>query len=552
MVASEGWWTLGTRALMAVAAALLLFAAFPPLEWTGLAFVAWVPLLLAQAGSEPWVRRGLGGLFLGVLFGATATSVNPPEVATGVAWIGITIGIGLLAGLTATLLDVPVGPERVIKTLGPWSRVWVPAVAWTGIEYLRLVTTAGHQWGMLATTQVDVAPLRAWLPVAGMWPVVLLTVATGQAIGAMALVAVGRLPLRDLCGTQGWLPGRRSPQPSPTGRGGKSRRNFEDSGHCAKVSLTRSLAVGIGVAGLGWLVGLGLAAAGSAPEGPTLRVAAVQTGDHVPSHPKTRPLITTARYRELTDTITEMHMPATLDAAQRGADLVVWPEASGWVAPDDPEATPQLDRVRAVAEGAGVPIVWSYFIRIDPDHTRNELVVVTPDGRMSRPTTKDHPVYAIGERSVSSGLYETYEVAGARLGLAAGPDGTYTDTLARLARMGTALVAIPTHDWAAYTAPHIRHLRLRAAEHRLAVAKADWRYGSVVIGPDGQVVAGTSLDQAREELLVADVRLARPGTLYTATGDWLGVASLGALAAMLAGAAVLAVRGRGVSGDRQE
>ena len=290
----------------------------------------------------------------------------------------------------------------------------------------------------------------------------------------------------------------------------------------------------------------------SVPSGPSLRVAAVQTGDHVPSHPKTRPLITTVRYPELTDTITGLHSPATLEAARRGADLVVWPEASGWVAPDDAAATPQLDGVRAVAERAGVPIVWSYFIRIDPNHTRNELVVVTPDGRMSRPTTKDHPVYAIGERSVTSGLYETYDVAGARLGLAAGPDGTYTDTLARLARMGAALVAIPTHDWAAYTAPHIQHLRLRAAEHRLAVAKADWRYGSVVIGPDGQVVAGTSLDRAEKVLLVADVRLASPGTLYTATGDWLGVASLGALAAMLAGTAVLAVRGRRVSGDRQE
>ena len=173
MVASAAWISSGKRSAAAVASALLLFAAFPPLEWTGLAFVAWVPLLFAQAGSGPWVRRGLGGLFLGVLFAAIATSVNPPEVATGVAWIGISIGIGVLAGLTATLLDVPVGPERVIKTLGPWSRVWVPAVAWTGIEYLRLVTTAGHQWGMLATTQVDVAPLRAWLPVAGMWPVAL-------------------------------------------------------------------------------------------------------------------------------------------------------------------------------------------------------------------------------------------------------------------------------------------------------------------------------------------------------------------------------------------
>ncbi len=447
---------------------------------------------------------------LGVLFGLIATTVNPPEVVTGAAWFGIAVGVGALAGLAATLLDVPVGPKRVTRALGPWSRIWVPAVAWTGIEYLRLVTTAGHQWGLLATTQVDVAPLRAWLPVAGMWPVALLTVATGQAIGAVALIALGRLPL------------------------------------------TRSLAVGVGVAALGWLVGLGLAAAGSAPDGPTLRVAAVQTGDHVPSHPKTRPLITTVRYRELTDTITDMHTPATWEAVAQSADLVVWPEASGWVAPDDPNAMAQLDGVRDVARRAGVSIVWSYFIRIDPNRTRNELVLVTPDGRMSRPTTKDHPVYAIGERSVTAGLYETYDLAGARLGLAAGPDGTYTDTLARLARMGAALVAIPTHDWAAYTAPHIRHLRLRAAEHRLAIAKADWRYGSVVIAPGGEVVAETSLEQARGELLIADVRLGRPGTFYTATGDWLGVVSLGALAAMLLGGAVLGVRDRRVSGVRRE
>ena len=493
-----------------MATALLLFAAFPPLEWTGLVFVAWVPLLLALEGTTPRVRRGLGGLMLGVLFGLIATTVNPPEVVTGAAWFGISVGVGVLAGIAATVMDVPVGPGRLIRALGPWSRIWVPAVAWTGIEYLRLVTTAGHQWGMVATTQVDVAPLRAWLPVAGMWPVALLTVATGQAIAGLALVVVGRLPL------------------------------------------TRSLVVGVGVAGVGWLAGLGLAVGGGATESQSIRVGIVQTGDHVPSHPRTRPLITTVRYRELTDTITDMHTPATLEAVRQGVDLVVWPEASGWVAPDDPNATAQLDGVRSVARRAGVPIVWSYFIRINPNQTRNELVLVTPDGRMSRPTTKDHPVYAIGERSVTAGLYATHEVGETRLGLAAGPDGTYTDTLARLARMGASLVAIPTHDWAAYTAPHIGHLRLRAAEHGLAIAKADWRYGSVVIAPGGEVVAGTSLDRAREELLVADVPHSRPGTLYTATGDWLGLASLGTLGAMLLGSAALGMGDRRVSGDRRE
>ena len=54
-------------------------------------------------------------------------------------------------------------------------------------------------------------------------------------------------PFRDPCVTLGRLPGRPSPpdrvrgrlQPAPTGRGGKSRRNFEDAGRCATVSQER-------------------------------------------------------------------------------------------------------------------------------------------------------------------------------------------------------------------------------------------------------------------------------------------------------------------------
>ena len=73
----------------------------------------------------------------------------------------------------------------------------------------------------------------------------------------------------------------------------------------------------------------------------------------------------------------------------------------------------------------------------------------------------------------------------------------------------------------------------------------------MVIAPDGDVEAGTSLDQAKEELLVADVPLGAPGTLYTRTGDWMGVVSLGALAAMLLGSVVLSLRDPRISGGRR-
>ncbi len=377
--------------------------------------------------------------------------------------------------------------ERLISFLGPWARVWLPAVVWTGLEYLRLVTTAGHQWGMLGTTQIDVPPLRALLPIAGMWPVTLLTVATGQAIAVGCLVTARRL------------------------------------------EYSRSLGLAVGVVAIGWLVGLGLTTWDNSLLTHRLRVAAVQSGDHVPTHPETKPFSTTRRYPELTDAITTVHTPSTLAAGRQGAHLVVWPEASGWVPPDDPASAPQLHRVQQLAQDAATTIVWPYFIRIDPNRTRNELVLITPLGNISSPTTKDHPVYVIGERSVTSGLNEIYDVQNTAVGLAAGPDGTYTDTLARLASLGASIVAVPTHDWEAFTAQHIRHLRLRAAEHRIAVIKADWRYGSVIIEPSGEILVASSTRERGPDLLVADVHIGSPGTLYTITGDWLGAFALATL-----------------------
>jgi apolipoprotein N-acyltransferase len=479
------------------------------MEWTSLAFIGWTPWALAHHGQKARTQRALGGLMIGVLFGLISVSINPPEVITGGSWIALSLVIGLAAGLIAAAFEIPHGPSRLARMLGPWSFIWMPAMAWTGLDYLRLITTAGHQWGMLATTQVDMAPLRAFLPIAGMWPVTLLTVATGQAIAAIALIALKRL------------------------------------------EATRSLGLAIGVVVTGWIAGATLAMGATSTSGPEIRVAAVQTGDHIPGHPRTRPLITTLRYPELTDIITELHRSATIEAAKSEATLVVWPEASGWVAPDDANATSQIDQVRELARRTATTIVWPYFVRIDPNKTRNEIVLVTPDGRVSPPTTKDHPVYVIGERSVTAGLHRTYMLNGVRIGLAAGPDGTYTDTVARLAHLGAMLVAIPTHDWEAFTTQHIRHLRTRAAEHHIAIVKADWRYGSVVIGPTGKILDSTSATEKRKDLLITNVRLAEPGSLYTWTGDWAGLVGLLILTGMTSASITSQIWNRHLNDDRK-
>ena len=233
-----------------------------------------------------------------------------------------------------------------------------------------------------------------------------------------------------------------------------------------------------------------------------------------------------ALYGRLTDVITNLHRDPTYAAATAGAQLVVWPEASGWIDPLTPSAEPYVATVQEVSRTTNVTIVWSYFIRIDRDRTRNELVLVRPDGVISPPTTKDHPVYVIGERSITTGLHPIHTVGNSKVGLAAGPDGSYTDTFRRLAKRGAQLVAIPTHDWPAYAPTQISHLRLRAAEHHIGIVKSDWRSGSAVIGIDGSVRVATIPIRKTSGLVVDHLPLTTPGTPYTASGDWLGVVSL--------------------------
>ncbi len=483
----------------ALVSALLVAAAFPPLGWTVLAFIGWVPLVVAQfaSGATDRFARTLGAVTVGVAFGLLSLSVNPPEIVTGVAWALISAVVGLAAASFAFLFALPAQTPGFHAGLRGWGFVWLPALTWTGVEYLRLITTAGHQFGMTATTQIDTAPLRAYLALAGMWPVAAITVATNLAIAGLVLVVAGRL-------------------------GG----------------LRRPVLLGVGSVAAAWLLGLVIAVLPPPELDLALTVAAVQPGEHVPEHPQTYPLILRRAYVPLTDVITDLHAPSTDHAAGAGARLVVWPEASGWIDPTDAASAPQVVRVARVAARTGAAIVWSYFIRIDADHTRNELVLVRPSGEVSAPTTKDHPVWIIGERSITAGLHPIYELDGVRVGLAAGPDGSYTDTLARLAARGAQIVAVPTHDWLAYAPTQLAHLRLRAAEHRLAVVKSDWRSGSAIVGPDGALLAVTPLDRKRMTVITAPVAVTEPGTPYTAAGDWLGVVSL--IAAGMAAVAVLA------------
>ena len=305
-------------------------------------------------------------------------------------------------------------------------------------------------------------------------------------------------------------------------------------------------------AALGWSVGavaasldprwsVGAAPAARTSSG-TLRAAVVQPGEHVPDHPLTQPLIVRRQYAELTEVITALHAPPT--AAARGAQLVVWPEASGWVDPLTPTGTSAGAAGGRRGGAVGRRRSFGPISFASTAITRaTKPCSSTRSGRLSAP--HDQGASGLGDRRTqhhrrtAPGLCES-TVWPWRLAL--GPDGSYTDALARLARDGAQVVAVPTHDWAAYAGTQLAHLRVRAAEHRLAIVKADWRYGSAIVAHrmDSIVAVNAPRHPSWKPCWQPTWTSPRPARPYSVSGDWLGVVSLVV--------AVTAVRGRGRGG----
>jgi apolipoprotein N-acyltransferase len=357
----------------------------------------------------------------------------------------------------------------------------VPALAWTALELARAKLDPGGVWGPLFASTAG-GPGSALAGLGGPW---LLT---------FAVVAV----------------------------------NY---GLAAAIVLRRALPALATVAATVAVV-LVAEAASPAPDagGPTIAVAAVQPGYDTAEedrpelryfHPGTHDLAAL-------DTIDDL-APMTLEAADGGASLVVWPEAALFV---DPRREPAVRaRLEELARRAGTSIVVPYFNR---DERLSAALAVNPrPGRaeLTRSQPKQRPMWFLGERA-SSEPARPLRAGGGRVGTLLGVDAQDLGVAADLAGGGAELLAVSTHDWAQLAPSHRAIARTAAVATGLPVVRADWRYGSAVYAPSGETLADAG-DELRRTLVTAEVPLVAQPTPYAGLGDligWLAVA--GALAAL--------------------
>lgn len=510
-------YTWGGRAA-AVASGLLLATAFPPLNWTGMAFWALVPLLLAVRAAEagPAFRLGwLAGAAYWLVTVSWLRHVSWPACA-GLAFY-CAIYTGLFAVLAAALWRA-CGSSRLLRFFLPP----VLAVAWAGLEWIRGTFCSGFAWLPLAASQ--------WLNL----PLLQLAAWGGTYLVSAVVVWVNSALAVTVCEYSAARAGRR--------RAAHTELLF------ALVALALALAHGTHVM--------------RAPQtaGQLLKVALIQPG--IPQVDKWTP--------EMVDTIYERLRELTRGALTNDRpDLVIWPETA---VPDDIRtSTNSYDVVLGlVTNGAPILLGSTDTEYRDPDRPRyfNSTFFFSTNGAIAAVYDKQHlvpfgeyiplrksfpplgwltPIEDSFTRGTNSVVFWLAQPAVGFSSLIC-----FEDTVAEIARdfvrHGARLLVNQSNDaWfdpSAASHQHMLHSVLRAVENRVPVLRSCNTGVSCCIDRFGRVYdvaadARGRVDVPAFRTSVVMVPLdSASETFYTRHGDWFGpgaagVAGLLALGALL-------------------
>lgn len=470
--------------ILAVAGGLAFVLAFPPYEIWPLVLVGFVPVLVSQHRIMPpklsslatavaiaiWLQGYLGPVFA--------------PVGTFMVWLP------LIAFALSFLTD---RDQRIFHNVTKYRWFVISGViTWAGIEMIRLFLPIAGTWAFIAY------PLYRQL-----WLIQPASIFGIIGTGMLVMLVNHVLALQVI----GWLD-----QKWPL---------FSSLSDAAVTPLQpiiyRRWAMIGGVVVVAWLaISLGIFV--GAADTPSVRVAAIQ--------PAVSPIVSSNRGLDV-EPIHSRMLEQTVEAANEGAQFIVWPEGSfNW----DPQVEDRLN-LAALAKEQDLYIAPGYVVVVDDEGFRNEATVINPDGQFLGVFGKDHPVVFGGETSLSRGSYPVYETEIGSIATIICYDLDYTDTTRKMVARGAQLIGVPSNDWGSIADKHYTHVVFRAIENRVAMVKADGSYDSAIIDPYGRILELAVYPQGGEATLVADLPLGSgKGTVTTYLGDWLGWLALIGLA----------------------
>ncbi|HEX6870409.1 MAG TPA: apolipoprotein N-acyltransferase [Micromonosporaceae bacterium] len=501
------WWPVAA----AIAAGLVLYAAFPPVNLWWAAPIGVALLAVATHRRRGWAGAGLG-MLAGVAFFVPLLSWAGGYV--GAVWLFLPAGEAAYFALLGAL-SARVSP---VTSRWPWSWPLATGTLWVLQEALRDRTPfGGFPWGGLAFSQAD-SPLLHFAAIGGA-PVVTFVVAMtgGLLVWVGQAVIAGRRSGLDAVGRRVWL---------PTG-------------------------LVLVVAVVGWSLPV-LAPARTDPQRVT--VAIVQ--GNVPR----LGLDFNAQRRAVLDN----HVNATLQLAAEVAagrrprpDLVVWPENASDI---DPTINADArDRIDAAAAAVGVPILVGGLLVGPGKGVRNVSMVWNPATGPGQFYVKRHPVpFAeympirpvvrlitdkvdlVRSDFVAGPTPGVLQVGQLTVGAAICFEVAYDDVVRDTVTGGARLLVVQTNN-ATFNEAEARQqlamVRLRAVEHGRSALMASTVGVSAFVEPDGRAYDQTQFNEPA--VIVREVPLASARTIATEVGNLGELALVFAALALLVAAAVL-------------
>lgn len=240
-----------------------------------------------------------------------------------------------------------------------------------------------------------------------------------------------------------------------------------------------------------------------------------------------------AGFRRGTQARNEMLIADTIREAQRGAQIVLWPEMAGGGVEEDANAL--IERAKAVAKQEGIYLAMGLRIHYrDPDRPwANKVVVIDPAGEMVINHDKFGATFLYSMLDAGEALQGEYKLQTADtpfgiLTAAVCWDADFPMTMRQAGKQGAAIMLVPIGDPPDPMAVlHAQQHVFRAIENGASLVRHEFNYGwSVAADPYGRVLATLNLSSASNRVMVAQVPTQGVFTLYPVIGDlfaWLSV-----------------------------
>lgn len=211
--------------------------------------------------------------------------------------------------------------------------------------------------------------------------------------------------------------------------------------------------------------------------------------------------------------------------ARAGAELITWSEAA-MVLPDV-DREPVLERGAELARTLDVTLVLALGV-LDtgpaPRRLENQTVIVTPDGRISKPYLKTIPTPG-AEREFTragDGRLVVVDTPVGRVATVICYDADFPGLVAKAGAAEADVLVVPAGDWAEVAALHADMASVRAVEQGLSVLRVASAGRSTAVDPYGRVVAAHRWSPRGPDTLAGVLPVGRIPTAYSTLGDLFG------------------------------